>query len=323
MRLPLCAALLLAASPAFAARPVVVEKGSFTFAPSDDQKNVPKRYRLRKRAYTYELEKKRDLKSIGVTVHHLRFPSPYKSETPENNTVHAEYYRPNGDGPYPAVVVLDVTAGNQMYSRHVANHLASQGIAALFVQMAYYGPRRPAESELRLLSPDLFHTTRAITQTVQDLRVAAAWLESRKEIDGKKLGVLGTSLGSFVAALAGEMEPRYGRVCVLLGGGGFVDGYAEHPLAKPYFQFFARLGIKKTLIKPWIAPIDPITSAANLKERKLLIMAASRDDVVPPSMATQLWEASGKQKIVWYDATHYSAAMHLADALGQVIEHFR
>jgi hypothetical protein len=134
---------------------------------------------------------------------------------------------------------------------------------------------------------------------------------------------MGTSLGSFVAALAGEMEPRYGRVCVLLGGGGFVDGYAEHPQAKPYFQFFERIGITKNRIKPWIAPIDPITCAANLKERKLLILAASRDDVVPPVMAKQLWEQSGKQKIVWYDATHFGAALHVADALEQVTEHFK
>ena len=75
-------------------------------------------------------------------------------------------------------------------------------------------------------------------------------------------------------------------LCVLLGGGGFVDGYSTHPQAKPYFDFFAKIGVSKDLMKPWLSSIDPITCAANLKDRKLLIMAASRDDVVPPSMAT-------------------------------------
>lgn len=316
------ALLLLPASPAPAARTTAVEKGSFTFKPLDDQKDVPKRYQLAQRSFTFELQKKKDLKAIGVSVHHLRFPSPVKSATPENNTVHAEYYRPEGKGPFPAVIVLDITAGNQMISRHIANHLARHKIAGLFVQMAYYGPRRPAGSDLRLLSPDLFHTTKAITQTVLDLRAAGAWLESRPEIDGKKLGIMGTSLGSFVAALTAEMEPRFGKVCVLLGGGGFVDGYAEHPVAAPYFKFFERVGLKRSLIKPWVAPIDPLTCAANLKKRKLLILAASRDDVVPPVMARALWEASGKQKIVWYDATHYSAALHVADAIEHVLGHF-
>src|SRR5205085_2727930 len=153
--------------------------------------------------------------------YHLRFPSPVKSATPENNTVHAEFYLPQGKGPFPAVIVLDVTAGNQMLSRGFATVFARHGIAGLFVQMAYYGPRRPPGSRLRLLSPDVRHTVAAVTQTVLDLRVAAAWLESRPEVDKDRLGILGTSLGSFLSALAAEMEPKLRRVVVLLGGGGF------------------------------------------------------------------------------------------------------
>lgn len=318
-----CLAILLLATPTFAARTRAIHKGSFTFAPTTDQKDIPERFRLAKRDFSFELEPRTTYPAIGVSVHHLRFPSPVESATPENNTVHAEYYRPDGKGPFPAVIVLDVTAGNQMLSRHIANHLARHGIAGLFVQMAYYGPRRPPGSKLRLMSPDIFQTTRGVTQTVLDLRVASAWLESRPEIDGKKLGIMGTSLGSFIAALTGEMEPRLGRVCSLLGGGGFVDGYIDHPQAKPYFDFFTKLGVKREFWKWWVAPIDPLTCAANLKNRKLLILAASRDDVVPPSMAKALWEASGKQKIVWYDTTHVGAALHIADALEQVLEHFK
>ena len=76
-------------------------------------------------------------------------------------------------------------------------------------------------------------------------------------------------------------------------------------------------------LKKKFEPIDPITCAANLKKRNLLILAASRDDVVPPAMARMLWEASGKQEIVWFDATHLSAAYHIADAMERLVEHFR
>ncbi len=72
-----------------------------------------------------------------------------------------------------------------------------------------------------------------------------------------------------------------------------------------------------------IAPVDPLTCAGNLRGRKLLILAGKRDDIVPPRMAEALWQASGKQKIVWYDCTHYGAVLHLADALEQVVNHFR
>ena len=323
MRPLACVLLLLAIASPLAARPTVIEKGNFRFHPNDSQKEVPTRYHLGERTFSYELEKKTDLPALGVGIYRLRFPSPVKTSTPENNTVHAEYYRPAGKGPFPAVIVLDVTGGNQMLSRHIANHLARHGVAGLFVQMAYYGPRRPPNSKLRLLSPNLPHTIKAVTQTVLDLRVAAAWLGSRPEVDGKRLGIMGTSLGSFVAALAGEMEPRLGRVCVLLGGGNFIDGYAGHPLAAPYFKVFEALGGKRSFLKKLIAPIDPITCAANLKKRDLLIVAASRDDVVPPSMARMLWEASGKQKILWYDVTHVGAALCIADGMEHILTHFK
>jgi dienelactone hydrolase len=320
---PACLVLLLLASPLHAAAPRLVENGSFRFAPLDEQKNVPARYRLSERPFRYELDKKTDLPAIDVSIYRLRFPSPVKTATPENNTVHAEYYRPAGKGPFPGVIVLDITGGNQMLSRHIATYLAQYGVAGLFVQMAYYGPRRPPGSRLRLMSPNLKQTSAAVTQTVLDLRVAAAWMASRPELDSKRLGILGTSLGSFLSALTGEMEPRLGRVAVLLGGGGFIDGYAGHPLAKKWFALFETFGGSRDALKKLFAPFDPITCAANLKERKLLILAASRDDIVPPSMARMLWEASGKQKLIWYDCTHYGAALHIADALEKILTHFR
>lgn len=300
-----------------------VEKGSFRFRPTGEQHDIPERYRLTEQSYSYEMDKKTDFPALDVTVYRVRFPSPVRSPVPANNTVHAEYYRPAGDGPFPGVIVLDITGGNQLLSRHISAYLAHHGVASLFVQMAYYGPRRPPGSKLRLLSPNLPRTIAAVTQTVLDMRVAAAWLAARPEVDAKRLGITGTSLGSFISALTGQMEPRLGRVCVLLGGGGFVDGYSEHPLAKPWINFFQKLGLTKEAMKKQIAPIDPLTCAANLKQRKLLILAASRDEIVPPSMARMLWEASGRQAIRWYDAGHYSAALHLADALEKILEHFK
>lgn len=311
----LCLLCVLLAAP--------IEVGSFRFTPVDNQKDTPERYRLMARDFSYELEKKNELHGLGVTISHLRFPSPVKSKHPENNTVHAEYYRPKGQGPFPAVIVLDITGGNQMLSRHIANHLARHGVAGLFVQMAYYGPRRPRGSNLKLLTTDIRHTTAAVTQTVLDMRVAAAWLASRSEVDPKRLGITGTSLGSFVSALTGQMEPRLNKVCVLLGGGNFVDGYAGHPLAAPFVLGLELMGFRRDGIRKLIEPIDPITCAANLKNRKLLILAASKDEIVPPSMARMLWEASGKQKIVWYEAGHYTAALCIADGLELILAHFK
>ena len=322
-----CAALMLLTltSLARADHPpgMKTEKGTVAFVPLGDQKNIPERYRLAAHSFVYEMEPKLDLPVSGVEIFAVRFPSPVETPYPDNNIVYAEYYRPTKAGPFPCVVVLDITGGDQKLSRVIARHLAQNGIGGLFVQMAYYGPRRPAGSGKRLLSFDLGRTFEAIRQTVLDLRRAAAWMEARPEIDKNNLGIMGTSLGSFMAALTAEMEPRYGRVAVLLGGGGFVDGYYRHPQAAPFVKAFEALGGSKELAAKLIAPVDPITCAGNLKDRKLLMVAAKNDEIVPPRMAENLWNASGRQRIIWLNAGHYSAVLYLVSGLGEVVDHFK
>jgi dienelactone hydrolase len=317
MRLALLVAVTLAACPARAA-----ETGTVHFAPIGDQSNVPERYRLSERTFDYTMTLKRDLPATGIEVYHVTFPSPVTTPTPENNTVHAEYYRPKGAGKFPAVIVLDITGGDQSLSRFIATYLAQNRVAGLFVQMAYYGPRRPPGSRLRLLSPNIPHTLAAVRQTVLDCRCAAAWLAARPEVDAQRVGILGTSLGSFIATLTGEMEPRISRVAILLGGGGLVDAYYDHPLARPARTVYELLGGTKEQVKELLAPADPLTCAANLKGRPVLMIAAKRDEIVPPCAAVALWEAMGRPKIVWYDTTHYGAALYILSALKPVLEHF-
>ncbi|HVK11211.1 MAG TPA: prolyl oligopeptidase family serine peptidase [Gemmataceae bacterium] len=314
--------LLALAVPAFAElRPA--ETGRVKFKAIDDQKAVADRYRLDPVEFEYRLKPQRELVVSGVEVYDLTFPSPVKSPHESNNTVYGEYYVPKGKGPFPGVIVLDILDGSQVVSRGIANVLAQNGIAALCVQMAYYGPRRPAGEKVRLLSPDLDQTMAAIRQTVLDNRCAAAWLAARPEIDAKKLGIHGTSLGSFMGALTAAAEPRLHNVSLLLGGGGLVDAYWDHPRAQPILTALSIAGVSKDMAKTAIAPADPLTYADRLKQRNLLMIAASRDDVVPPSAAKALWEATGKQKIVWYNATHVGAAVYLFEATNHIVKHFK
>lgn len=297
------------------------ESGRIRFVPAPG--DIPPYHALEAHEFPYSLKRRRELPVSGITVEDLTFPSPVTSPHPENNTVYAEFYRPRGDGPFPAVIVLDILDGSEIIPQTQARLLAQNQVAALHVKMAYYGPRRPAKVPLRLLSTDLPHTLAAVRQTVLDLRRAVAWLESRPEIDGNKLGICGTSLGSFLAALTAESEPKLSKVALLYGGGGFVDGYRDHPRAIPLVLALQLLGIPLDLLKQALAPVDPLTHAHHLKSRDVLIIAAKRDDIVPPRMAELMWEACGKPKIVWFDTTHYGAVFHAVSTLRHVLEHFR
>ena len=251
----LCAVCLV--SPLWGAEPDI-EKGHFRFTPAGEQTNVPERYRLQERVFDYQCSPKRDLPNSGVRVFRVRFPSPVKTATPENNTVHAEYLSALRQG----------TVSRRDRPRHHRRQSEPVAPTCRFFSRRRRSPPcscrwpttvravRPA-ANCGCLMPNIQHTLAAVRQTVLDLRVATAWLESRPEIDEKRLGIMGTSLGSFMAALTAEMEPKLGRVAVLLGGGGFVDAYYDHPKAASYRKVYEALGGTKEMLARLIAPADP------------------------------------------------------------------
>lgn len=300
------------------------DKGEVTVDSSGDAAaGVAEPYRFaRPYTFTYQLRLRHELSCCGVRVYDLTFPSPIISDVVENNTVHGELFLPAGAGPFPAAIVLDILQGNALVSRAKALWLAQHGVAGLVVHMAYYGPRRPPGSRVRLISTDLARTLSGVRQTVLDIRCATAWLASQPVFDRERLGLVGTSLGSLVGAVAAANEPRLRHVCLMLGGGGLVDAYAEHPLAQRYLPAVEALG-GKTVLRTLLAPVDPLTYAPQLQRKNLLLICAARDDIVPAQAGRRLWEAAGKPRILWLEANHVGAAAYLLPMFEAMTDHLR
>ena len=229
---PTAALLLLAAlAPASPAEPA--RRTDITL-PADDPAAVPDFYRQPAAAFTVEWQLTHRLEASGVDVYAVRFPSAVCSPHACNNTVHAEYFVPTSPaGKLPAAVVLDILDGRGTVSRSEAVWLAANGVAALAMVQPYYGPRRPTDTasggKVRMLSPDVAGSVVNVRQAVLDGRRAVAFLATRPEVDAGRLGVVGTSLGSFVGGLLAAAEPKVRTACLLLGGGGLVDAFSEQP----------------------------------------------------------------------------------------------
>ncbi len=310
-----------AAATAMHTRPSL--RGTVRVAADPADSSIAPPYRFA-RPYTFEytLRPRYAFRCCEVQVFDLTFPSPVTSDVPENNTVYAELFLPAGNGPHPAAIVLDIMQGNALVSRAKALWLAQHGVAGLVVHMAYYGPRRPADRPVRLISTDITRTLSGVRQTVLDIRCAAAWLASRPEFDPDNLGLVGTSLGSMIGTIAAANEPRLTNICLMLGGGGLVDAYADHPLAKRYFPW-ADAAISKNVLRTLLAPVDPLTYAPLLRDRRVLMVCAAQDDVVPPRAGRALWQAAGQPRIIWVEATHVGAAAYMLVMFEAMTDHLR
>jgi dienelactone hydrolase len=298
---------------------VPVAASSALVPPPNDPPAIPERFRLPAEPYSVTVRLKYELIESGVDVLEVTFPSAVQTAHAVNNTVHAELFRPRRPGARPTAVVLDILDGKGVVSRGEALWLAQHGIAALALTMPYYGARRPANVPIRMMSTDVAQSVENARQAVLDCRRAANWLATLPTTDPTRLAIVGTSLGSFIGGVAAAVEPKFTRAALLLGGGGLVDAFYDHPKARGLVSLLRYVGVTKESLRPIIAPADPITYAPLLRQKQLLLIAASQDEVVPPAAMRTLWEATGQPQLIWYDATHVGAAIYAFPVMENVI----
>ena len=219
--------------------------------------------------------------------------------------------------------MLHILGGDFALSRLFCTSLASRGVSALFVKLPYYGPRRQPGVSIRMISEDPRQTVRGMTQGVLDIRRAVAWLGEQDEVDAKQLGIFGISLGGITASLAATAEPRLTKICPLLAGGDIAGIAWESPqLAKVRKRWVEQGGNRETLVE-LMKTIDPVTYGKNVQGRKILMLNARQDEVIPRHCTDALWHSFGEPEIIWYDAGHYTAIKHINDCMRRVSTFFQ
>jgi hypothetical protein len=136
----------------------------------------------------------------------LRFSSPVSSPYEKNDTVHARWFpAPKDQG--RALVVLPQWNSDSEGHVGLAKLLNRFGVSALRMTMAYHAERMPAELERAdyHMSSNIGRTIHAFRQSVIDTRACLDWLVSQGY---RRIGLLGTSMGSCVAFIAAAHDTR-------------------------------------------------------------------------------------------------------------------
>lgn len=249
-----------------------------------------------------------------VSVYRLVFDSPVKSPFPENNVVPAELYLPKGrnGSAVPAAIVLDILYGNAVVPRALARGLASQGVAALYVPMAYYNARRPkGDAHIKWIGEDPSRAIEPIRQTVMDIRRAKAILASRPEVDPTRIGITGVSLGGIMASLASGVDGTFWRVCPILAGGDLAHMIFHAPETRKVKAKLVDKGFDQQTLEPVMAPVEPLHFATRIDPSRCLMINARKDEVIPSDCTLALWQAIGKPTLLWLPSGHYTAAWYL------------
>lgn len=295
--------------------------GQIHFQPGPGEAELPEMYRLEAASFEFR-QQAVSTTARGYKVWELTFPSPIETPFEVNNTVHGEYFCPVRQGKHPAVIVLHILGGDFDLSRLFARQLAQNGVAALFIKLPYYGPRRPEGVKVRMVSEDPRETVAGMRQAVLDIRRGAAWLAAQEEIDADRLGIFGISLGGITGALALAIEPKLKMGCLMLAGGDVAKvAWDDARLAKLRDRWLQAGGTKEEFFELWKS-IDPVTYAERARGKRMLMLNARHDEIIPPACTESLWRALGQPEIVWYEAGHISVMRFLLDGLARVTRFF-
>ena len=145
------------------------------------------------------------------------------------------------NGKIPAFIVVNGHGGDKYswYAYYTGILYARGGAAVLTFDPIGEGERNAArKSGTRahdMIKGDATLARRLCGLLMTDVMQASAYLAERPEVDASRIGAGGYSLGSFVLALTGAVEPRL-RACVMVGGGNLDDPNGYWDNSKPMCQ---------------------------------------------------------------------------------------
>jgi hypothetical protein len=219
----------------------------------------------------------------------LQFTSPVQTAYSGNNTVRARWMPAPRDGGRALIVLPQWNSGPDGHLG-LCKLLNRFGISALRMTMAYHAERRPAETQRAdyHCSSNVGRTIHASRQSVIDVRACLDWLEQQGY---KRVGILGTSLGSCVAFIATAHDHR-----VKTGIFNHVSMYFSDVVWTGLSTSFVRNGFEGNVtqdeLRCYWSPISPASYLKRLvgRDLKSLLVWASHDSTFLPVYSRQVLE---------------------------------
>jgi dienelactone hydrolase len=226
--------------------------------------------------------------------------APYRAEevgiaAPEGHVLAGTLTVPNGRGPFPAAVLITGLSPNNrdngvppwMPLRDLADALTRHGIAVLRVD-----DRGVARSTGNRASSTTF-------DEADDVETEARWLRSRREVDGRRIALVGYSEGGLIAPMVAARNSTIAGIVTLAGPGVLGPEVARYqieaavvrdstiPPAARDAEIRRQLADTLTTRESVYLGIDPLSYASSVRCPALVLHGAC-DLHVPPRSADRL-----------------------------------
>lgn len=255
--------------------------------------------------FQYDSEQPLDLKEERRAVKRGRITEqPISFASPKGGRVTAHLLVPEGPGPFAGIILLHGATGTRRSLLPGARLLCEAGAVCLLPDAALRGDRAEMGKRLDDISkPEQMRD--ALIQTVIDLRRCVDLLAARPDVDVKRLGFVGSSLGGSLGGILAATEKRIAAFALMTAAGNWSEAFlkSEHLLVR-----LARASMRPEQFEKAatvLAVVDPIHYIRQAAPAALLFQNGRADDIVPAECAQAYQDAGSQPKTCrWYEAGH-------------------
>ena len=207
--------------------------------------------------------------------------------------VPAQLLLPAGADAGPAALLLHgFSSSKERMTQSVGRALQRRGVATLSLDLPFHGERDGGREEIPYRNP--LALVSAWRTAVREARGAIEWLAAQPEVDAARIGVVGYSLGGYLALMTAADESAV-RVVTLAAAGDLPD-------STPYASLVRRA-------------VDPLRAVRALDGRPLLLVNGRRDRTTRPAQAERLFAyAEEPKQLIWYEGGHWPPPAAIEEA---------
>jgi dienelactone hydrolase len=216
----------------------------------------------------------------------------------------------------PAVLLQYGSGGDKKvdYIVSLGHQFVEHGFTVLTIDSPGRGERKSPQAPKRSVTDWLVggEGRELFLQYCGDYSRAVDYLASRPDVDSDRISYVGISWGAITGVTYVAHDPRIKVMGSMVGGGDFLANAAQS--VKPSDDAAVK-NVEK------VVSIDPVHHVARIAPRPLLLLNATKDQLVPRPFGEALHNAAGDgAKKVWLETDHYFSGVDRHEVGESVIQ---